>query len=56
MKTPYIYFGTKGYFNTAGVAPTTHVAAAATMSIDNAGILPAEDAKDSGTATTALGY
>jgi len=56
MKTPYIYFGQKGYFNTAGVAPTSHVAALATMSIANSGMLPKVNAKDSGILTTALGY
>ena len=56
MKTPYIYIGSKGYWNTIGVAPTSHVAALATMSIATAGMLPAEDAKDSGILTTAQGY
>ena len=56
MKTPYIYIGSKGYWNTPGVAPTSHVAAAATMSIASAGMLPAEDAKDSAVATSAQGY
>jgi len=56
MKTPYIYFGSKGYFNTPGVAPTDHVAAAATFSIDTAGMLPSENAKDSDILTSALGY
>ena len=54
MKTPYIYFGTKGYFNTPGVAPTSNVAAMATFSIDTAGLLTA--VKSDSVATTALGY
>ena len=54
MKTPYIYFGTKGYFNTPGVAPTSNVAALATMSISNSGLLPASKANSVDPAT--LGY
>ena len=54
MKTPYIYFGTKGYFNTPGVAPTSNVAAMATFSIDTAGLLTAVKANT--VATTDLGY
>ena len=54
MKTPYIYFGTKGYFNTPGVAPTSNVAALATFSIDTAGLLTAVKANT--VATTDLGY
>ena len=54
MKTPYIYFGTKGYFNTPGVAPTSNVAAMATFSIDTAGLLTAVKAKT--VATNLLGY
>ena len=41
MKTPYIYFGTKGYWNTPGVAPTSNVAALATFAIASAGLLTA---------------
>ncbi len=44
MKTPYIYFGTKGYWNTPGVAPTSNVAALATFSIETAGLLTASKA------------
>ena len=54
MKTPYIYIGTKGYWNTPGVAPTSNVAALATFAIDTAGLLTAVKADD--VATTALGY
>jgi len=54
MKTPYIYIGTKGYFNTPGVAPTSNVAALATFSIASAGLLTA--VKADSVATTALGY
>ena len=54
MKTPYIYIGTKGYFNTPGVAPTSNVAAMATFSIASAGLLTAVKANT--VATTDLGY
>ena len=54
MKTPYIYFGTKGYWNTPGVAPTSNVAAMATFAIASAGLLTA--VKADSVATTALGY
>ena len=54
MKTPYIYFGTKGYFNTPGVAPTSNVAALATFSIDTSGLLTAVKANT--VATNLLGY
>lgn len=54
MKTPYIYIGTKGYWNTPGVAPTSNVAAMATFSIASAGLLTA--VKADSVATTALGY
>jgi hypothetical protein len=54
MKTPYIYFGTKGYWNTPGVAPSSNVAALATMSIANSGFLPASKANSVDPAT--LGY
>ena len=54
MKTPYIYFGTKGYWNTPGVAPTSNVAALATFSIATAGLLTAT--KDNATDPTTLGY
>ena len=54
MKTPYIYFGTKGYWNTPGVAPTSNVAALATFSIETAGLLTASKANTVVPAT--LGY
>ena len=54
MKTPYIYIGTKGYFNTPGVAPTSNVAALATFSIASSGLLTAVKANT--VATTDLGY
>ena len=54
MKTPYIYIGTKGYWNTPGVAPTSNVAAMATFAIASAGLLTA--VKADSVATTALGY
>ena len=54
MKTPYIYFGTKGYWNTPGVAPTSNVAALATFSIAGAGLLTASKANTVDPAT--LGY
>jgi len=54
MKTPYIYFGTKGYFNTPGVAPTSNVAALATFSIASSGLLTASKANTVDPAT--LGY
>jgi len=54
MKTPYIYIGTKGYWNTPGVAPTSNVAALATFSIASSGLLTA--VKADSVATTALGY
>ena len=39
MKNTYIYFGTKGYVNTPGVAPSSNVAALATTTIANSGLL-----------------
>ena len=54
MKTPYIYIGTKGYWNTPGVAPTSNVAALATFSIATAGLLTAT--KNNSTDPTTLGY
>ena len=54
MKTPYIYFGTKGYWNTPGVAPTDNVAALATTAIATAGLLTASKANTVDPAT--LGY
>ena len=54
MKTPYIYFGTKGYWNTPGVAPSTGVADLATFSIATAGLLTAS--KATSVDPTTLGY
>lgn len=54
MKTPYIYFGTKGYWNTPGVAPTSNVAALATFAIETAGLLTASKANT--VDPTTLGY
>ena len=54
MKTPYIYFGTKGYWNTPGVVPSSNVAALATFSIETAGLLTASKANTVDPAT--LGY
>jgi len=54
MKTPYIYFGTKGYWNTPGVAPTSNVAALDTFAIATSGLLTASKANSVDPAT--LGY
>jgi hypothetical protein len=54
MKTPYIYIGTKGYWNTPGVAPTSNVAALATTTIANSGLLTASKANT--VDPTTLGY
>ena len=54
MKTPYIYFGTKGYWNTPGVVPSSNVAALATFNIDGSGLLTASKANTVVPAT--LGY
>jgi len=54
MRTPYIYFGQKGYFNTPGVAPTSGVAAITTTTIANSGLLT--DAKANSVDPTTLGY
>ena len=54
MKTPYIYIGTKGYWNTPGVAPTSNVAALATTAIASAGLLTASKANS--VDPTTLGY
>lgn len=40
MKTPYLYFGRKGYYAQAGVAPTSHVAALTAITNANGGMLP----------------
>ena len=54
MKTPYIYIGTKGYWNTPGVAPTSNVAALATFALASSGLLTAT--KNNSTDPTTLGY
>ena len=54
MKTPYIYFGTKGYWNTPGVEPISNVAALATTTIANSGLKTALKANTVDPAT--LGY
>ena len=54
MKTPYIYIGSKGYWNTPGVAPTSNVAALDTFAIATAGLLTASKANTVDPAT--LGY
>ena len=54
MRPPYIYFGSKGYFNTPGVAPGSGVAAITTTTIANSGLLP--DAKANSVDPTTLGY
>ena len=40
MKTPYLYFGRKGYYVQAGVAPTSIVAALTAITNANGGMLP----------------
>jgi hypothetical protein len=40
MKTPYLYFGRKGYYAQAGVAPTSNVAALTAITNANGGMLP----------------
>jgi len=54
MKTPYIYIGTKGYWNTPGVAPTSNVAALATFALASSGLLTAT--KNNSTDPATLGY
>jgi hypothetical protein len=44
MKTPYLYFGRKGYYAQAGVAPSSNVAALTAITIANGGMLPVEKA------------
>ena len=39
MKTTYVYFGAKGYYQQAGVAPTSNVAALTATTIANSGLL-----------------
>ena len=40
MKTPYLYFGRKGYYAQAGVAPSSNVAALTAITNANGGMLP----------------
>ena len=54
MKTPYIYIGTKGYWNTPGASYSSDVAALATFGIASAGLLTAT--KNNSTDPTTLGY
>jgi len=44
MKTPYLYFGRKGYYAQAGVAPTSNVAALTAITNANGGMLPIDKA------------
>ena len=59
MRTPYIYFGQKGYFNEAGLAPSSNVSAydgtsRSTLTIAAAGLRP--DEKANTVDPTTLGY
>ena len=54
MKTPYLYFGRKGYYAQAGVAPTSNVAALTAITNVNGGMLPIEKANT--VDPTTLGY
>ena len=54
MKTTYLYFGRKGYYAQAGVAPTSHVAALTAITNANGGMLPI--VKNNSTDPTTLGY
>tara|TARA_Y100000593_G_scaffold43639_1_gene83425 strand:+ start:1614 stop:2459 length:846 start_codon:yes stop_codon:yes gene_type:complete len=54
MKTPYLYFGRKGYYAQAGVAPTSNVAALTAITNANGGMLPIVKANTVDPAT--LGY
>jgi len=54
MKTPYLYFGRKGYYAQAGVAPTSHVAALTAITNANGGMLPIVKANT--VDPTTLGY
>ena len=54
MKTPYLYFGRKGYYAQAGVAPTSNVAALTAITNANGGMLPIVKANSVDPAT--LGY
>ena len=54
MKTPYLYFGRKGYYAQAGVAPSSNVAALTAITNANGGMLPI--VKNNSTDPTTLGY
>ena len=55
MKTPYIYFGTKGYWNTPGNGTySSNVAALATFNLAGSGLLTAT--KNASTDPATLGY
>tara|TARA_Y100000004_G_C8869668_1_gene392689 strand:+ start:117 stop:965 length:849 start_codon:yes stop_codon:yes gene_type:complete len=54
MKTPYLYFGRKGYYAQAGVAPSTGVAALTAITNANGGMLPI--VKANSVDPTTLGY
>ena len=54
MKTPYLYFGRKGYYAQAGVAPTSHVAALTAITNANGGMLPIIKANSVDPATRGL--
>ena len=54
MKTPYLYFGRKGYYAQAGVAPTSNVAALTAITNANGGMLPI--VKANSVDPTTLGY
>ena len=54
MKTPYLYFGRKGYYAQAGVVPSTGVAALTAITNANGGMLPI--VKANSVDPTTLGY
>ena len=54
MKTTYLYFGRKGYYAQAGVAPTSHVAALTAITNANGGMLPIVKPNTVDPATTGL--
>ncbi len=54
MKTPYLYFGRKGYYVQAGVAPSSNVAALTAITNANGGMLPIDKANT--VVPSTLGY
>ena len=54
MKTPYLYFGRKGYYAQAGVAPGSGIAALTAITNANGGMLPIVKANT--VDPTTLGY